>query len=103
VTDLGVDIAPARFYESALQFQPDILGMHGLLTTSYEPMKETVRLIRAASDPDIASLPIILGGGTVNAMVCGFVGADYWATDAMVGVDLCKQMIAKRRGTAALA
>lgn len=97
VTDLGVDIPPERIYQAALDLQPDILGLHGLLTTSYEPMKETVRLIRSASDPDLAGIPIILGGGTINAMVCGFVGADFWATDARVGVDLCKQMMAKRR------
>ncbi len=56
-------------------------------------MKETIQKIRNLDDKEIAQTPFIVGGGTVNEMVCAFVGADYWATDAMVGVQLCKQII----------
>ena len=74
-----------------------MIGLYGLLTTSYEVMKLTVQQVRQSSDPQLASIPIILGGGTLNPMVCAFVGADYWAIDAMVGIELCKQMMAKRK------
>lgn len=100
VTDLGVDIPPAVFLDAAHNQHPDIIGLHGLLTTSYEMMRDTLRQIRAASDPDISTTPVILGGGTLNAMVCAYVGADYWTVDAMVGVELCKQMITQRRASA---
>ena len=96
VTDLGIDIPPARFLEEAYKLRPDIIGLYGLLTTSYEVMKSIVQQFRQSSDPQLASIPIILGGGTLNPMVCAFVGADYWAIDAMVGIELCKQMMAKR-------
>jgi methanogenic corrinoid protein MtbC1 len=97
VTDLGIDIPPARFIEEASKLRPDIIGLYGLLTTSYEVMKSTVQLVKQSSDPQLASTPIILGGGTLNPMVCAFVGADYWAIDAMAGIELCKQMMAKRK------
>jgi methanogenic corrinoid protein MtbC1 len=97
VTDLGIDIPPARFIEKAYELRPDIIGLYGLLTTSYEVMKSTVQLVKQSSDAQLASTPIILGGGTLNPMVCAFVGADYWAIDAMAGIQLCKQMMAKRK------
>ena len=96
VTDLGIDIPPARFLEEADKLRPDIIGLYGLLTTSYEVMKSTVQLVKQSSDPQLASTPVILGGGTLNPMVCAFVGADYWAIDAMAGIELCEQMMAKR-------
>lgn len=97
VTDLGVDITPAHFKEAAIQIHPDIIAIHGLLTTSFEAMKSTVRLIKQASDPQVYRTPIIIGGGLTNAMVCSYIGADYWATDGMVGVQLCKQIMEKSK------
>jgi methanogenic corrinoid protein MtbC1 len=97
VEDLGVEVTPTHFVEAALRLKPDIIALSGLLTASYDTMKSTVQELRQVSDPQIAATPFIIGGGTVNAMVCAYIGADYWASDAMVGVQLCQQIIAKRR------
>jgi methanogenic corrinoid protein MtbC1 len=96
VTDLGVDVPSAEFVKEALRLKPDIICLSGLLTISYDAMKETIQEIRKLDDPGVAATPFLVGGGTINAMVCGFVGADYWATDAMVGLQLCKQIMAER-------
>ena len=56
-------------------------------------MKETIQEIKKLDNRDIAQTPFLIGGGMVDAMICAFVGADYWATDAMVGVQLCKQIM----------
>jgi methanogenic corrinoid protein MtbC1 len=96
VTDLGVDVPPKQFVEEALQLKPDIIGFSGLLTVSYDSMKETIGQIKKLEDPFVAQTPLIIGGGIVNAMVCAHVGADYWANDAMVGVQLCKQIMKER-------
>lgn len=93
VTDLGVDVPPEEIVAEALRIRPDIIALSGLLTTSYDSIKETTRQFRQLEDQQIAQTPFIIGGGMVNAMVCAYVGADYWATDAMVGVQLCKQML----------
>jgi 5-methyltetrahydrofolate--homocysteine methyltransferase len=93
VTDLGVDVQSAQFVQEALRIKPDIIALSGLLTLSYDPMKETIKTVRKLDDPSVAKTPLIIGGGAVNAMVCTFVGADYWATDAMVGVRLCEQIM----------
>jgi 5-methyltetrahydrofolate--homocysteine methyltransferase len=93
VTDLGVDVPVAQFVQEALRSKPDIIALSGLLTLSYDPMKETIRTVRNLDDRSVANTPFIIGGGAVNAMVCSFVGADYWAMDAMVGVRLCEQIM----------
>jgi methanogenic corrinoid protein MtbC1 len=49
-------------------------------------------------DAACARTPVIIGGGTLNAMVCRYVGAEYWATDAMFGVQLCQQIMAEAGG-----
>lgn len=97
VTDLGVDIPPERFVEEAIRIRPDIIALSGLLTISYDSMKSTVAQVRHLDDPRIRSTPFIIGGGTINAMVCAFVGAGFWAIDAMVGVQLCKQIMEERK------
>ena len=97
VTDLGVDVPPGNFTEAGLRIKPDVIAFSGLLTISYDSMKETIRQIKNMNEQEISRTPIIIGGGTVNEMVCAFVGADYWATDAMVGVQLCKQIMKEQK------
>lgn len=97
VEDLGVDVAPEAFVAAALAWRPDIIGLSGLLTTAYEPMRETIRLLKAQPDCATASIPVIVGGGTLNEQVRTFVGADYWCNDALEGVRLCQQIIRSLR------
>ncbi len=92
VFDLGVDVPPAQFLETALQIKPSIIGLSGLLTSSYDAMRETIKLLRNAPDPIIASAIIIVGGSQITEDVCNYVGADYWVTDAMQGVRLCQKL-----------
>ena len=63
------------------------------LTSSYDTMRETIRLIRSAGDQHLATVPIIIGGNQLNEQVCEYVEANYWVNDAMTGVRLCQQMI----------
>ena len=96
VTDLGVDVGADRIVETALHLKPDIIALSGLLTIAFDSMKEIVQRIRTQPDASLARTPIIIGGGTVNAMACAVVGADYWAIDALTGVQLCRQILAVR-------
>jgi methanogenic corrinoid protein MtbC1 len=90
VHDLGVDVPPATFAEQAASFSPDVVGLSGLVASAYEAMRETVIQLRDAGYEG----PIVIGGGQLSEAVCQYVGADYWATDAVDGVDLCSRLIA---------
>lgn len=93
VHDLGVDVPPAEFAAWIPKVQPDIVGLSGLLTTSYDTMRETVALLHGEAEQGQPPLPIIIGGGLINEQVCRYVGADYWTTDAMSGVHLCQRLM----------
>jgi 5-methyltetrahydrofolate--homocysteine methyltransferase len=80
----------------ALRIKPDIVALSGLLTAAYDSMKETIKEIKQLDDHKVARTPTLIGGGMVNAMICAYVGADYWAIDAMVGVQLCKQILQEK-------
>ena len=45
VEDLGVDVPPRAFVERARTWRPDIVGLSGLLSTAYETMRDTVKLL----------------------------------------------------------
>mgnify|MGYP000202223478 CR=1 FL=1 len=69
------------------------IGLSGLLTSSYDAMRDTITVIREASNAEILKLPIIIGGNAVNEQVSQYVGADYWITNAMDGVRLCQRLL----------
>ena len=96
VYDLGVDVPPARFLAEARRVKPDIIGLSGLLTSSYDVMRDTITLIRNASVSDLAGTPIIIGGTSITEQVCKYVGADYWIINSMEGVRLCQRLLADK-------
>jgi len=79
-----------------VESKPDIVGLSGLITASFEMMKETVSILREESARNKLSFPIVIGGGMMDEQVCQYVGADYWSRDAMAGVRLCQSLMANR-------
>jgi methylmalonyl-CoA mutase cobalamin-binding domain/chain len=95
VIDLGVDVPPDVFATKAVEIKPDIVGLSGLITASFETMKETITALRSLSKEHRLSFPVIIGGGMIDNQVCQYVGADYWMPDAMAGVRLCEELLSK--------
>jgi methanogenic corrinoid protein MtbC1 len=95
VIDMGVDVPSADFAEKAIEIKPDIVGLSGLITASFEKMKETVAVLREKAAATNVTFTIMLGGGMMDEQVCQYVGADYWEKDAMSGVRLCQELMAK--------
>ena len=96
VIDLGVDVPPDVVATKAVEVKPDIIGLSGLITASFESMKNTVTALRAHAKAHNLSFPIIIGGGMIDEQVCQYVGADYWMPDAMAGVRLCEDLLKKK-------
>jgi len=88
VTDLGVDVPPARFVDALKETNGSVLAMSGLLTLAFDSMQETVKRIEAAGLRD--KVRIMIGGGPVDGGVCKVVGADDWGADAQAAVRLAK-------------
>ena len=96
VIDLGVDVLPSVFADKALEIKPDFVGLSGLITASFETMKETITALRQKSEEHGLSFPVIIGGGMIDDQIRQYVGADYWMPDAMAGVRLCQELLDKK-------
>ena len=94
VRDAGEDVAPKDILKEAQVFHPDIIGLSCLLTSCYDPMKDTVFALREDTQ-NFNIAPQIIIGGRVNEKVSEYVGADGWADDALIGLRLCNRLIRK--------
>lgn len=97
VIDLGVDVPPAEFAAKAIEVKPDVVGLSGLITASFDAMKTTVAVLHAEAAREQVSFPIVIGGGMIDEQVCRYVGADYWVANAMDGVRLCQRLIREEK------
>lgn len=95
VIDLGVDIPPQDFAAKVIETKPDLVGLSGLITASFDPMKKTITLIREAFKKHDFKIPILVGGGFIDEQIHQYVGSDYWLPDAMAGVRLCEELLNK--------
>lgn len=80
VIDLGVDVRPEVFVDAIKKYDPKIIGMSCLLTTSFEPLKNCITAIREAG-LDKGRL-IMIGGSPINESVREYSGADIFTTNA---------------------
>ena len=96
VIDLGVDVPPDVFAAKTVEIKPDIVGLSGLITASFETMKETITVLRDEAQKHKLTFPILIGGGMSDDQIRQYVGADYWMPDAMAGVRLCEELLTNR-------
>ncbi len=88
VTDLGYDVEPERFVSAIVDDGAQIIGMSALVTTNMLSMKETLDAIVEAGVRDRAK--IMIGGAPVTQEYADRIGADAYAEDAAVAVDVVR-------------
>jgi 5-methyltetrahydrofolate--homocysteine methyltransferase len=91
VIDLGKDVQPARFVETAIEKGAPVIGMSALLTTTMVGMKETVEILRARGYQ--GKIKTIVGGAPVSAEFAREIGADDYAFDAASAVERIKALV----------
>jgi 5-methyltetrahydrofolate--homocysteine methyltransferase len=93
VIDLGIDVAPEKFVETAkAQDSNCIVAMSALLTTTMPGMKDTIEALEAAGLRD--RVKVMVGGAPVTQNFSDEIGADGYAADAASAADLAKTFIA---------
>ncbi len=90
VVDLGVDVPSEKFVKTVKETGAKVVGLSALLNFTYPAMKEVVDAFEAAGLRE--KVKIIIGGTPVNEEVRQFSGADYYALDAVVGINICKEI-----------
>lgn len=88
VKDIGVDVPSDRIVQEAIDSEADVIGLSGLLTLAFDPMKSVVEKLKEKGLHD--KIKVIIGGGQIDEQVCKYVGADAFVTDAVDGVNTVK-------------
>jgi len=90
IRDLGVDVEPDAFVAAVKEFDPDVIGMSALLTTTMRKMGDTIIALEEAGVRD--QVKVMIGGAPVNQEFADKIGADAYAPDAAAAADKAKQL-----------
>ena len=85
VIDLGTDVAPETFVETAKKEDCHIIACSSLLTTTLGAMEDVVKAVDAAGIHD--KVKVIIGGAPVTEEFRRRIGADAYAPDAASAAD----------------
>jgi 5-methyltetrahydrofolate--homocysteine methyltransferase len=91
VKDLGKDIAPEAFVQAVKEFEPDVVGMSALLTTTMRAMESTIKVLQEAGVRD--KVRIMVGGAPVTQAFADQIGADGYASNAASAAELAKRLM----------
>lgn len=91
VLDLGVDVPAQRFVDTVKETGAPVLGLSGLLTISFDGMRDTIAQLEQAGLR--SHVKVMIGGGPVTAKICEYTGADGWATDAQSAVTMANRWL----------
>lgn len=93
VIDLGVDVPPEAFIETAIKQNCQVIAASSLLTTTMGVMGDIVRLAEEAGIRD--KVKIMIGGAPTTEAYCKYIGADRYTDDAAsaaaAAMELCRQ------------
>jgi 5-methyltetrahydrofolate--homocysteine methyltransferase len=88
VIDLGVDIPPEKFAEAVRAYNPHVLAMSALLTTTMPMMKETIATLEKSGQR--SHVKVLVGGAPISQAFADGIGADGYADNAAEAVDQMK-------------
>ena len=90
VTDIGADVAPDKFVETAKENNADLIGISALLTTTMVGMEDVIKAVKGAG----LKARVMIGGASVTQEFADKVGADGYAPDAPSAVGKAKELVA---------
>ncbi len=91
VKDMGTNNEPDAFVAAIKEFEPNVVGMSALLTTTMRAMEYTIKALEEAGIRD--TVKIMIGGAPVTQSFADHIGADGYASNAAAAVDLARQFV----------
>jgi 5-methyltetrahydrofolate--homocysteine methyltransferase len=89
--DLGVDVSEERIVEAVKDYQPDLLCLSALLTTTMMAQKETIDALKKAGIRD--KVKVLVGGAPVTDSFAEEIEADGYAGDAASAAQIAKAFL----------
>jgi 5-methyltetrahydrofolate--homocysteine methyltransferase len=93
VIDLGIDVPTETFLSAIKEHKPHIIGLSSLLTTTMPAMQLVIDALTEAGLRN--QVKVIVGGAPVNQTYADQIGADGYAEDASVAVEIAKKLTAE--------
>ena len=93
VKDIGKDLSPEEFVGEIKAYEPDVLGMSALLTTTMRVMGHTIKALEEAGVRD--KVKVMIGGAPVTQAFADEIGADGYSSNAAGAADLAKKFVGK--------
>jgi 5-methyltetrahydrofolate--homocysteine methyltransferase len=100
VYDIGVDQSVEKFMAATDKYNPDIIGMSALLTTTMTYMKTVIDGFQAAGRSHIK---MAVGGAPISQMFAEEIGADGYGLNASAAVDLFLRLMVQVKQSAQVA
>ena len=91
VIDLGKDVSPERFVETALKEDAKLIGMSALLTTTMPMMKAVIDLLEQNNLK--GKIKTVIGGAPITEEYAKEIGADAYAFDASKSIECVKYLM----------
>lgn len=91
IIDLGVDVSPEDFVQTAQENEADAIGLSALLTTTMPSMQDTIEALEEAGMRD--NVKIIIGGAPVTQKYADEIGADGYGRDAAAAANLVQSLL----------
>jgi len=91
VVDLGVDVAPQKFVEAAMESDGSIVGLSALLTTTMTQMKAVIEALKTAGVRD--KVKVIIGGAPITQQYADEIGADGYSDNASGAVSIARKIV----------
>ena len=90
VIDLGSDVAPERFVETAESEGATVVGLSALLTTTMTGMRDVVELVRSRGLQE--KLKVIVGGAPLSRSFADDIGADSFRLFGDIAVERIREL-----------
>ncbi len=94
VIDLGVDVAPEKFAETAANEGCDLVCCSALLTTTMPVMEKVVEALKAAGVRE--NVVVMIGGAPVTQEYCDQIGADAYTEDGASAANKAEEILKAR-------
>ena len=91
VVDLGVDIAEDKIIEAVKEYNPQILCLSALLTTTLNQQQVVLEALKKDGLRD--KVKVLVGGAPVTQSYCDQIGADGYAPDAASAAETAKSFV----------
>ena len=91
VIDLGKDVSPQKFVDTARESGANVIGMSALLTTTMPAMKQVISLLKSQGME--SSVRTVIGGAPVTEEYAREIGADSYGFDAAHAVECVKALV----------